>query len=70
VYLEVLEIAKLKRKREKITLATTKQKEMWKIVGEIENKDVNDRSNVLQTLDFENNKVSQWEKLTKYINSL
>jgi len=70
VYLEVLELAKLKRKREKITLATTKQKEMWKIVGEIENKDVNDRSNVLQTLDFENNKVSQWEKLTKYINSL
>jgi len=55
VYLEVLKLAKLKRNREKITQATNKQKEMWKIVKEIGNKEVNNRSNVLQALEFENN---------------
>ena len=37
---------------------------MWKIVKEIGNKEVNNRSNVLQALEFENN-VSQWEKANK-----
>jgi len=32
---------------------------------EIENKEVNHRSNVLQTLELENNKVSKWEKANK-----
>jgi len=38
---------------------------MWKIVIEIENKEVNDRSNVFQTLEVENIKVSKWEKANK-----
>jgi len=53
--LEVLKLAKLKRKREKITQATNKQKEMWSIVREIENKVVNDKNDVLQTLELETN---------------
>jgi len=44
--LEVLKLAKLKRNKEKITQATNKQKEMWRIVEEIENKEVNDKNDV------------------------
>jgi len=38
--LEVLKLAKRKESRAKITKAANKQKEMWKIVKEIENKEI------------------------------
>ena len=65
VYLEVLKLAKWKENRAKIIKATNKQKEMWKIVKEIENKEIYNKSNVLESLKFENNNDSKWEKTNK-----
>ena len=62
--MEVLKLAKLKRNREKNTQATNKQREMWWIVKEIENKEVNDKNDVLQT-QLETNNGSKWKKANK-----
>jgi len=66
--LKVLKLTQLKRNREKITQATNKQKEMWGIVKEIGNKEVNDKNDVLQTLELETNNGGKWEKADKICN--
>ena len=63
--MEVLKLAKRKENRAKITKAANKQREMWTIVKEIENKEIYKKSNVLESLKFENNNVSKWEKTNK-----
>ena len=55
----------MERKQGKDNKATNKQKEMWKIVKEIENKEIYNKSNVLESLKFENNNDSKWEKTNK-----
>ena len=63
--MKVLKLTQLKRNREKITQATNKQKDMWRIVKKIENKEVNDKNDVLQTLELETYNGSKWEKANK-----